>query len=99
MSRFFRNLYTLAILLVLWSIMAFSTGCCQPRGCCPPPQCCQPCAPACMPHACCPQPVCPRYFPLNPGHYSEPMHPYVTEMGEPALIPQSGLKSLMNATP
>ena len=98
MSRYFRWVFLIAIAFVLF--VTANGCCCYPRPCCPPTHCHASCAPACAPHACCPQPVCPQFWPLNSGHFSEPMHPYLdAQTGQPRLMPQSGLKTLMNATP
>ena len=86
MSRYFRLVYCLSIALVCFLLV----GCCCPRQVpCGPP------AAACAPHACCPSPSCPQYWPLHPGAYSENMYPYLTPEGNPRLVPQSGLKTLM----
>lgn len=93
MSRYFRLLYAASVALACFMI----AGCCCPRPY--PTACCQamPCAPACAPHACCAQPVCPKFYPLNPGTYSQTMHTAISADGAPFLIPQSELKTIMTA--
>lgn len=88
--------HLLHVAVALFVLMA----CMLPAGCCGP-------APACHPHHVsqtpCPPPVsfgsCHAVNPYclaNPGRYAEPMHPVIGTNGAPYLLPQSGLKAIVN---